>query len=724
MAPSLSWETPSGKSLHSIPLGNGEIGINAWVEPPGDVVFYVARTDAWSEQGRLLKLGRLRLSFDPAPFHSEVYRESLDLSSATVVVHAGLPGSQITVRLWVDAHLPVVRVEVTSEQPIGLSAMVELWRTEPRELTGEELQFGLHGGPHSYVEGPDTRLAPRDERLVWFHRNQSSVWSASLELQGLHELKESQPDPLLHRTFGCALGAEGLGATGDDTLRSIEPRKTWSIELHACTSIAPTVEDWLTNLQDQIHSVGPVPRNTARQNHETWWNNFWGRSWIHLTGSPEAERVAESYRLQRYYNACAGRGNFPIKFNGSLFTVDHAPFNPDYRRWGGGYWFQNTRLPYWSMLASGDFSFCGPFFRLFESQLALARFRTQKYFGHEGAYFGETQTFWGTYQNFDFGWDGKAAQTGAIENPFIRWHLNGNLELLALMLSYYDFTQDEAFAKTELVPMATELLRFFDQHYRRDDKGRLRLEPGQSLETYWDALNNTPDIAGLRFVLERLLNLPDEIRALGPSAEWQRLQRELPEIPMEDAIGEPRILPAEKFGKMTNYENPELYAIFPFRVFGVGRANLPVAQNSYKARRHCSSMGWSQDEIHAAFAGLGKEAQRGLIERFSTRGFDRCTRKALDEVPRFPAVWGPNFDWLPDMDHGASAMIALQSMLLQGDAETIHVLPAWPADWDVDFKLWAPGQTQVSGSVRSGRLASLKVTPQSDKYQVVVHDPQ
>ena len=28
------------------------------------------------------------------------------------------------------------------------------------------------------------------------------------------------------------------------------------------------------------------------------------------------------YTLQRWMNACAGRGNYPIKFNGTIFTVD------------------------------------------------------------------------------------------------------------------------------------------------------------------------------------------------------------------------------------------------------------------------------------------------------------------------------------------------------------------------------------------------------------------
>ncbi len=60
----------------------------------------------------------------------------------------------------------------------------------------------------------------------------------------------------------------------------------------------------------------------------------------------EGEIISQGYALQRFITACAGRGTYPIKFNGTLFTVDFEG-DPDYRRWGPEYWLQNTRLMYW-----------------------------------------------------------------------------------------------------------------------------------------------------------------------------------------------------------------------------------------------------------------------------------------------------------------------------------------------------------------------------------------
>ncbi len=53
-------------------------------------------------------------------------------------------------------------------------------------------------------------------------------------------------------------------------------------------------------------------------------------------------------------------------------------------------------------------------------------------------------------------------------------------------------------------------------------------------------------------------------------------------------------------------------------------------------------------------------------------------------------------------------------------AEKIFLLPAWPADWDVHFKLHAPYRTVVEGEYRDGELVNLSVTPESRRSDVVI----
>ena len=64
-------------------------------------------------------------------------------------------------------------------------------------------------------------------------------------------------------------------------------------------------------------------------------------------------------------------------------------------------------------------------------------------------------------------------------------------------------------------------------------------------------------------------------------------------------------------------------------------------------------------------------------------------------------------------------MIALQRMLMLCDVDTIRLLPAWPKEWNADFKLHAPYNTTVEGRVENGKVIDLKVTPESRRKDIV-----
>jgi len=431
----------------------------------------------------------------------------------------------------------------------------------------------------------------------------------------------------------------------------------------------------------------------------------------HLTPArPEHETVTRGYALQRFISACAGRGAMPIKFNGSLFTVDALGYDADYRRWGGMYWFQNTRLPYWPMLAAGDFDLMQPLLRMYCDALPLASDRCRTYFGHGGAYFPETMHFWGTPANCDYRWKREGLPVHLLNNPYIKYYFDGAVELGLMMLDFFACTRDERMLKEKLLPFIDAIVTFYDEHYERDDSGRLRVHPSQALETWQDATNPLPVVAGLGFLLDRLLALPEGMAPAGRCAAWERLRGELPPLPRGEKDGAGILLPAERFDLLRNQETPELYAIFPYRLFGVGKDELEVARRTFAQRRIKANRGWSQDPIQAALLGLTGEARAMVAARFATK----------DPGSRFPAFWGPNFDWIPDQDHGGVACMALQTMLLQADGRRIILLPAWPKEWDADFRLHAPLRTTLEGKVRNGKVVELAVTPEERALDIEI----
>jgi alpha-L-fucosidase 2 len=46
------------------------------------------------------------------------------------------------------------------------------------------------------------------------------------------------------------------------------------------------------------------------------------------------------------------------------------------------------------------------------------------------------------------------------------------------------------------------------------------------------------------------------------------------------------------------------------------------------------------------------------------------------------------------------------------------LLPAWPTEWEADFKLHAPYKTVVSGHVKQGKVTQLEVQPASRRKDI------
>jgi hypothetical protein len=727
------WQTPSRDSSGSMPLGNGDIGLNVWAEADGDLLFYIGKTDAWSENVRLLKLGRVRVKLEPNPFLSGLpFEQTLRLGKGEIEIRAGKPELAINLKLWVDADRPVIHIEGTGKEPFQVQLSLEVWRNEKRLLRGQEIDsaYGLHrnlpgggtgSGPIPVIVYPDTILPAKGNRIVWFHRNQTSIWPATMKLQELQGFMQHSSDPLLNRTFGGVIEGEGLVSRNATTLVSVQPREQFSAAIYVLTEQTPAVQDWVRSIGREIDQVKAEGVQQAWQAHQKWWENFWNRSWIRVSGSKEAEKVTEGYILQRFINACGGRGAYPIKFNGSIFTVEArepgAMYDADYRKWGGPYWFQNTRLIYWPMLTAGDFDLMQPFFEMYRHDLPLAQFRTRLYFGHGGAFFPETMYFWGAYPSANYGWDRKGKPISYVENTYIRYYWQGGLELTAMMLDYYAYTQDKAFAKDTLLPLAEATTEFYTKHYPRDAKGKILLKPAQALETWQDVVNPMPEIAGLQYDLPQLLDLPSDLVTDQQRAAWKDLLGELPLLPTHEKNGHKMLAAAQESqeGPARNVENPELYAIFPYRLYAVDKPNLDMARLTFDHRQTRQTGCWCQDAIQAAFLGLTRLAHSDVVENFSTH----------DPGSRFPAFWfgipQENWtpDWKPDQDHGGVSMMALESMLMQTEGKKLLLFPAWPKEWDVEFKLRAPLNTIVEGVYRAGKVEQVRVTP-SDRTRNVV----
>ncbi len=672
----VTWTTPGPTSQQSMPLGNGDIGLNVWTEQNGDLVFYISKTDAWGDAatqkdewmkqgGVLMKLGAVRVSVNPSPLaKSAAFKQILKLKTGEILIRQGQGKSAVNMRIWVDANNPVIRIETQSTNPAIVNVKLENWRA------------GV----------TDTILSNQNNRIAWYHHN-----SATADAH------------LANITFGGLIKGNGMVNKGNATLQSAKAVKSQLISIYPLTKLARNGDEWLSAVQKSSAQIEKLKLMQTRIAHNQWWQKFWQRSWVFVHGDNMADSVTQGYVLQRFVTACAGRGAYPIKFNGSVFVVDNPEKgeNADYRAWGGQYWFQNTRAMYWPRLMAGDFDIMKPLFDMYAKILPANTLQVKQFYNHGGAYFAETSPFWGSL--IYVGPDVKANYTAHYFTPI--------LELSMMMLDYYEYTGDKTFLKNTFLPIATAGIQFFDQHFGRDANGKLLLDPDNAIEMYWKVHNPAPDIAGLHAVLNRLTNLPAGLVDDKLVAQWQRIYNELPPLPTANVADKMVLLPytGPQTAQSSNSENPELYAIYPFRLYGLGKPHLDVAVNTFNIRKQRAKGCWVQDPIQAAMIG-DAEVAKDYVSFALTRHEPRL---------KFPAFWAKANDYAPDEDNGGNGENGLQQMLMQADGKKIMLLPAWPKGWDADFKLNAPYNTTVEGRVINGKLTGLKVTPASRLSDVV-----
>jgi len=734
------WDRPSKDATGQMPLGNGDIAAGVYAIEDGDLYLLLAKNDALTYNGDIFKTGRVRISLDPNPFASgKPFRQTLELATGSIRIEAG----GVDLRIWADAHLPVYHVEIDARRKLSVTAEPEFWKRF------DDCRFNVSRAP---IDEPtqDVRLDQENRILWYFAVGDRSVFPAEMAYYGVEEMASKHADPYRFNTFGNLIESPDL-VVQDGRLAG--KGKRFDLRIHALAKQTPETSSWVEAIEAQ--AAEPMDVGADWREHCRWWSAFWDRSWITVSDNslPPAEReklrgeapsgkrrdkdggalAAQSYNVFRYLMACQSRGRIQTKFNGGLFTqplrcdkerqyavqqedgswLSHE----DDRDWGRRFTYQNQRLLYWPLLMSGDFDLVRPFFDYYWDLLPIRKAITQAWFGHEGAYYRENIEPTGGER--DCGRDGKPPKTKPGENKgegyYHSYYFTSGLETAAMMIDYVNYSGDGTFRDTVLVPFAREVLRFFDQHYGRDENGKIRLDPAMVLETWWIAVNPAPDVAGLQFCLDELLAMP--AGTAEDQANWRRFRAELPPVHLHDVEGRQAIAPGEEWAKKSNAENGELYPVFPFRCFGLGLGSEDVVAWTMKHRTNKNAFNfkcWTQDQIHWAYAGRAAEAQEGLVHRF---------RHASRQC-RFPLYGSAGPDSCPDFDHFGAGATALQRMLVQEAGGKILLLPAWPADWDADFKLHVAGRTDISGKVTDGELTEWSIEPAHRRKDVVVCPPQ
>jgi len=733
------WNTPSKDAIESMPLsGRMGAGANIWVQD-GSIWLYLAHNGAYDEQGRLLKLGCVRITPRETKLGEPGFRQELDLASGAICIQQG----DFKASLWFSGETLVFESESANRQSFDVA--FGTWRDQRRNGIRQDMA----GAKGNY--NPDQIQAGHDGFLC-FHRNADFAGDvvSMAKAQGIPET--AVHDVTTKRVFGGAVEVEGgISKIKEEVVRwqfwngkawtgTTTSTKTHIIAMRLGGALNADPEKWKVEASLMLSSS---VLQKARTDEQKRWDEFWSRSHVYINldkgNKDPGFLIGRNYQLFRYMLACNRDGELPLLFNGGIFTVDNIPgritgnnnnelpisegepITPDFRRWMYCHFMsQNQRWLGWPTLANGDSDLLSPSLIFYRDRSVTAAARA-KTIGADGVVYPEPLDIWGLCC--------VAPRTdGLCGAEHLTYHFSMMLEHAWIALQAHD---ELGISITKDLPWIEGTIKFYDTFYRNQtlkltgkelgEDGKLVIYPSNGLEFAGGATNPIEVVCGLKRITAGLLTLP-ELSAESKS-NLQRLQSTLPDMPTGMRDGRLSLLPAKSWEREYNKWEPiEMYAFWPYRLVGVTKPEtLPLARNTWetipadRARLCKQDYSWMANVVNMAALAWPDSAKARAIYKMA----NITTPQA-----RFPAFFGPGHDWLPDHNWGGSGMTGIQEMLMAADPYgdgKIYLLPAWPKEWDVDFKLHAPKQTTMEASVRNGKIVSLKVTPETQGKNVILN---
>jgi len=244
------WNSPSKDASGAMPLGNGSVLTNIWVDPQGDLLIALARSDP--DKKTTIGLGRVRIKLDPPlSVEKQSLRQTLMFSNGAVEIIGQADKARPVFSIWVDANQPTLHVQLRCQQPVGVNAVVE------------------HAGKAKPTTGGD--------RTTWHKGN-----------------------------AGCVMRAGGMKADAGGTLRSEKPNMSFDLQIQVVsTKTSAEIEKALTAIPK-----ADVP--AAIRGHVTAWREFWARGSIFI-GGKDGDAITRALVRQRFLSASSGRGAYRLK---------------------------------------------------------------------------------------------------------------------------------------------------------------------------------------------------------------------------------------------------------------------------------------------------------------------------------------------------------------------------------------------------------------------------
>ncbi|HEX5554185.1 MAG TPA: DUF5703 domain-containing protein [Chitinophagaceae bacterium] len=501
--------------------------------------------------------------------------------------------------------------------------------------------------------------------------------------------------------------------------------------------------------------------------NKTWWHQFWSKGFIQLhSADGVADDVEKNYTYYLYVMASSSRGKYPVKFNGMLWST-----GGDTRQWGGLYWGANQSCLYNALFTSGRLSLMKPMFDMYSGMYDHLKLAARQEWGSKGVYIPETVGFDGPPKLPDSiaremqalylvqkSWDKRSSafkHYAYTKLPYLsRWNWkkdggwqDGRWKVLTknnstfghtshilsrgAKIAYqywlrYEYTMDTAWLRKYAYPMIKGIAEFYRNfpNVKKERDGKYHIYHINDNESVWGGQNTVEEISSMRGIFPVAIKASEILKvdaAMRPV--WQEFLDHLSSLPVSsdfpsssrspDKLTWIKALPPIQKGNGQGLPDSNTMPVWFFDLCNKGADTrmLNVANNTYDA--------YFKNGIH-------NDTRVGVLSRLPVAGIllgrVHATRYLIPnqihttEVNALPNRMDEREGHqTTNVERLGRAAEALEDALVQsvppapGKSPVIYVFPAWPKEWNAQFKLLCRGAFFITSAMQKGAIRFVKI---------------
>lgn len=737
-AADLDYDRPVIRSEEGMPVGNGRMGTLIWTVP-SSLKFQLNRVDVFGNSSGSNSFyerntdycngtGYMDVDFGQDVFSGPAFHQHLSVYEGLSTVS----GRNVSARGLVWEKEDVLALEIHDQRKESLPVTTAL-----RMLRMPVARKGSHTAV--------SRLRQEGNYIVLTQEFREDGYYCSSALVAVVGGRKAEAEQ---------------NTTTSIRLRTMPGNGTYTIYAATAASFDPT-EDVVKTAIGKLEAARSKGFAALAADNRDWWRQFWQRSYIQLhSADGQADYVAQQYAWYLYVMGSSSRGQYPVKFNGMLWST-----NGDERKWGHLYWGANQSCLYNALFQTNHMELLDPMFDMYSRAYDSYAVAAQQQWGSRGVYIPETTGFDNTpslpdsiaaemrdlylvrkpweqrsqafkdyaYTKMPFlsrwnwkkdeGWKEGIWHTGTKSNStfgHVSHIFSRGAKIAYQYWLRYEYTQDTAWLRQRAYPMLKGVAEFYRNfpNVRKEKDGRYHIYHINDNESIWDGHNTVEEMAAMRGIFPVAIKAA---RLLHADADmipvWQEFLDHLSPLPQQTTAGKTTwvrsLLPVLQ-GNPSGHPDGNTMPVWFFDLCTL-ESSRDVQQigndtyNTYFDNGIDSTAGiYVLSKLPATGALLGRpEAIQYLVP-------NQLRRRKNEEVllNRMDLSEGNQTTNVQRLGRAAEALqLALCQSVPAGPGQdnVIHVFAAWPVSWDAQYSLLCRGGFVVTSAMRQGAIPFVKL---------------